>query len=229
MTKEKLKSFIDRLNKNKTDGLLHLRPLSATVDFAKIWTKKPKPIDDISFPDGPKKFYFIKNLDGIFVATVYDMDWGLQWFVDTKHRRNGHIVKAMKETILFHLFQDREEQRITINKNEIGEKNFIASQKVALELGFVKTDNNDYMLSKSKYHTDKSIFGQNTQLTEGRIKELKRQVNYLGRSLWVIQSEIEMKLGDTDYAKELKKLVDEIKIHTLQLEDAWFESINATV
>lgn len=229
MTKEKLKSFIDRLNKNKTDGLIHLRPLSATVDFAKVWTEKPKPIDKIYYSIGPEKFYFIKNLDGIFVATVHDMGSDLQWFVDTKHRRNGHLIKAMKETILFHLFQDREEQRITININMIGQKNFIASQKVASNLGFEKVDNSEYILSNSIYKTEKFNFGQNTQLTEKRKNELKRQVNYLSRSLWVIHSEIEMKLGDTDYAKELKKLVDEIGKHTCRLEDDWWDSIDATV
>lgn len=74
MTNKYLKSLIDTLNKNKTDGLIHLRPLTATVDFAKVWTEKPKPTDNISFPDGPYKFYFIKNLDGLFVATVLDME-----------------------------------------------------------------------------------------------------------------------------------------------------------
>lgn len=229
MTNKYLKSLIDKLNKNKTDGLIQLRPLSATVDFAKVWTKKPKPIDNISFPDGPYIFYFIKNLDGLFVATVLDMERDLHWFVDKKHRHQGHLTKAMKETILFHLFQDREEQRVTIDKNQIGEKDFKASQNVALALGFVEADNSDYILSNSKYQTENFIYGQNTQLTEERINELKRQVNYLGRSLWVIHSEIEMKLGDTDYAEELKELVDEIKKHTWRLEDAWWESKNATV
>lgn len=230
MKKEKLKSFIDRLNKNKTDGLIHLRPLSATVDFAKVWTEKPTPIDNIFHPDGPYKFYFIKNLDGLFVATVLDMDCDdLHWFVDNKHRGNGHLINAMKEIILFHLFQDREEQKITIDKNEIGEKNFIASQKVALIFGFKKVDNSEYILSNSIYLTEKFNYGQNTQLTEERKNELKRQVNYLKRSLWIIQSEIEMKLGNTNYAKELKELVDEIGKHTSRLEDAWWDSINSTV
>jgi hypothetical protein len=38
-----------------------------------------------------------------------------------------------------------------------------------------------------------------------------------------------MKLGDTNYAKELKELVDEIGKHTSRLEDAWWDSINSTV
>lgn len=226
MTNRYLKSLIDKLNNNKAKGLIQIRPLTTTVDFAKVWTKKPKPTDNISFPDGPYKFYFIKNLDGLFVAIVLDMASDLHWFVDIKYRHQGHLTKAMKETILFHLFQDREEQKITIDENQIREKDFKASQNVALALGFVKADKNEYILTNCKYQTENIIYGLNTQLTKERINELKKQINYLGRSLWVIQSEIEMKLGYSNYTEELKELVEEIKKHNWRLEDAWWESKN---
>ncbi len=228
MTNKNLKLLIEKLNKNKTAGLIHLRPLSNIVDFAKVWTEQPKPMDKISYPDGPYKFYFIKNLEGLFVATVLDMGNDLHWFVDNNHRQQGHLTKAMKEIILFHLFQDREEQRITINENEIVEKDFKASENVAFSLGFVKNKNSEYILTSSKYQADNFIFEQNTQLTEERLRELQKQINYLSRSLWVIHSEIEMNLGN-DYAEELKELVDEIKKHTWRLEDAWWESKNTIV
>jgi len=224
MTTKYLKSLLDKLNKNKTNGLIQLRPLTKTVDFAKVWTKKPKPTDIISHPDGPYNFYFIKNLDGLYVATVLDMSSDLHWFVDKKHRRQGHLTIAMKEVILFHLFQDRKEQRVTIDENQIGEEDFTASRNAALSIGFVKSDNSDYIITNNKYKTENIIVGQDTQLTEERLNELTKQINYFGRSLWLIQSEIEMKLGETDYAKELKVLVDEIKKHTWRLEDAWFKS-----
>lgn len=226
MTNEYLKSLIGKLNKNKTDGLIHLRPLSSTVDFAKVWTEKPKPLDKVFYPDGPYKFYFIKNPEGLYVGAVLDMWSDLHSFVDIKHRGQGHLTKAMKETILFHLFQDREEQRVTIDKNQIGEKNFKASEKVTLSLGFVKADGIDYILAKNKYQTDNDIYGENTPLTEERMIELKRQINYLSRSLWLIHSEVEMKLGETGYTDDLKELVEEIKKHTWRLEDVWWESKN---
>jgi len=47
-----------------------------------------------------------------------------------------------------------------------------------------------------------------------------------GGSLWVIQTELEMKLGETDYAEDLKELVDEIKRHTHLLEEAWWNDKN---
>jgi len=226
MTVKYLKSLIDKLNEGNTDGLLHLRPLSFTVDFAKVWEKKPKLTDNIVHPDGPYKFYFIKNKEGIYVATVLDMRNDLHWFVHNKHRGNGYLTTAMKKTILFHLFQDREEQRITINKSQIGEANFSASEKVAISLGFCRTDGKDYLLKNNIYKTENFIYGQDTQITEERIDDLKKQINYLGRSLWVIQTEIEMKLGETDYTEDLKELVEEIKRQTNLLEDAWWDNKN---
>jgi hypothetical protein len=228
MTEKYLKSLIDKLNKNKRGRLIQIRPLSATVDFAKVWTEKPKSTDNIS-ADRPYNFYFIKNLDGLYVATVLDMWSDLHWFVDKKQRHQGHLTKAMKETILFHLFKDKEQQRITIDKNQIGEINFQSSQNVALNLGFIKTENDDYILNRESYPTEKYIYAQNTQITEERLNELKKEINFLGRSLWLIQSEIEMKLGDLDYAEELKELVDEIRKHTWRLEDVWCENKNVTI
>jgi hypothetical protein len=227
MTDKFLKSLIDRLNANNTQGLFHLRPLNDRVEFAKVWVNKPKPTDNISRPDGPYSFYFIKNENGIYVAVVLDMSHDLHWYVLQKYRRNGHLTKAMKEVILFHIFQDREEQRITIKEFQIGTKNFKASENVARNLGFIKNgedSDSEYILTIDKYQTENYIDGQNSEISKERMEELKKQVNYLARSLWVIQTEIEMKLGDLDYAEELKELVDEVKNHTWKLEDAWWKS-----
>lgn len=223
MTDHYLKSLIDKLNKNKTGGLIHLRPLSATVEFALVWIEKPKPTDNISHPDGPYNFYFIKNREGIYVATVLDMHNDLHWFVDRKFRRKGYLTGAMKETILFHLFQDRKKQRITIREDKIQIKDFKASQKVALSLGFIEMGNSEYILDCSKYQTESHVLGKNTEMTGEEIEILKRKINYLGRSLGVIHSEIQMKLGKTNYSEELRKLTDEVKKHTWKLEDAWYD------
>ncbi len=224
MTNEYLKSLIDKLNKNKTYGLIHLRPLSATVDFAKVWKKKPKPTDDISYPDGPDNFYFIKNSEGLYVATVLDMDYDLHWFVQYKHRRKGHLTKAMEETILSHLFQDRDEQRISIDKNKISKKNFLSSQKIASKLGFVTVNDKYLILTKNKFQINNNINGINTNLSIERMKELKKQINYLRRSLWFIHSEVEMKLGDNDFTKEFLDLIYELKDQAELLEAVWWES-----
>lgn len=56
------------------------------------------------------------------------------------------------------------------------------------------------------------------------IQELRKQINYLSRSLWAIQTEVEMKLGISDYSEDLAELVHEIRSHTWKLEDAWWQS-----
>ena len=232
MTNRRLISLIERLNKGKTNGLIHLRPLTELVDFAKVWTEKPKPTDNISFPDCAYKFYFIKNQEGEYVATVLDMTRDLHWLVLNRHRGKGHLTNALTKTILPHLFQDREEQRVTIDEIQIGHKNFKASENVALKVGFVETIDKEYYkeftLTNENYKSCDYIGGRNTEVSEERINELKKKINYLSRSLWVIQTEVEMTLGDFDYAEELYELVREIKKHTLRLEDAWWDSKEQT-
>ena len=228
MTDKQLTRLIKRLNCSNLNELIHLRPLSKHVDFAKVWTEKPKTTDNISYPDCAYNFYFIKNDEGLYVATVLDMNHDLHWLVLKEHRGNGYLTNALKETILLHLFQDRDEQRITIDEYHTGSSNYISSEKVALNLGFIKTvdteHKNEYLLTNVNYKSVPYIDGSKTEISEERLNILKKRINYLSRSLWVIQTEVEMKLGDYDYSEELLELVKEIKKHTYKLEDAWWES-----
>ena len=228
MTDRHLIKLIKRLNSSNSNELIHLRPLSKHVDFAKVWTEKPRTTDNISYPDCAYNIYFIKNEKGLYIATVLDMNHDLHWLVLKEHRGNGYLTNALRKTILPHLFQDRDEQRVTINEYHIGSSNYNSSEKVAINLGFVKTeekeDKNEYLLSKENYKSIPYNDGVNTEITEDRLNVLKKQINYLSRSLWVIQTEVEMKLGDSDYSEELLELVKEIKKHTYKLEDAWWQN-----
>ena len=228
MTNRYLINLIKRLNNSNINELIHLRPLSKNVDFAKVWTEKPKPTDEICYPDCVYNFYFIKNEEGVYVATVLDMNRDLHWLVIKKYRGNGYLTNALRETILPHLFQNRGEQRVTINEYHTGLRNYISSEKVALNVGFIKSDNkvakNEYLLTKENFKTASYIDGANTEISEERLNILKKRINHLSRSLWVIQTEIEMKLGDCDYTEDLFDLVNEIRTHTDKLEDAWWDS-----
>ena len=51
--------------------------------------------------------------------------------------------------------------------------------------------------------------------------ELRNEINYLGRSLWKIQTEIEMNLGLSDYCEELKQTVDTLRSNSLKFEFLW--------
>jgi len=225
MKNESLQSLLEGLNKNgKMSSLIYLRPLSSNVDFAKIWVDIPKLTDSVTSSDGPGNFYLIKNVENIFVAIVYDMVRDLHWFVLPGCRGMGYLTSALEQSIIPHLFLKRDEQRITINEAEIGKDSFKASEKVALRLGFIKSDNNDgeYFLSNNCSNSEDSNFGNDSVISYDRMNELKKHINYLSRSLWTIQTEIEMKLGQTDYSDELKDLVHEIRNHTWKLEDFWW-------
>lgn len=225
MTSDSLQSLIEKLNKNDTSSsLIYCRPISSNVDFAKIWLDKPKLTDSVTSYDGPDIFYLIKNNENIFVAIVFDMKRDLHWFVHPYFRGKGHLTEAMKNTILPHLFLTRDEQRITIKELEIGLANFEASEKVALNLGFVKSTDGEYFISSDMFVTENYIIGENVSLSSDRIDELKKYINFLSRSLWTIQTEIEMKFGETDYSDELKDLVYQIRNHTWKLEDFYWNN-----
>lgn len=227
-------SLLNKMNRNPENDFYYLRPLSDNVIWAKIWLEKPKPSDEISSMVSPDKFYFIKNTDGVFVAIVYDMTSDLHWFVLPKYRKKGLLTKALKEIILFHLFQDRDKQRITIDINLIGKKNFKASESVALKLGFEKISDvnktksifvkSEYFLSVDEFQTDIYFGGKNTLVSETRMKEITRQINFISRSLWLIHTEVEMKFGKTDYSEDLEELIKEVKDHTWKFEDHWWEA-----
>ena len=170
MTSDSLQSLIEKLNKNDTSSsLIYCRPISSNVDFAKIWLDKPKLTDSVTSYDGPDIFYLIKNNENIFVAIVFDMKRDLHWFVHPDFRGKGHLTKAMKNTILPHLFLTRDEQRITIKGLEIGLANFEASEKVALNLGFVKSTDGEYFISSDMFVTENYIIGENVSLSLDRI------------------------------------------------------------
>lgn len=224
MTNISLQSLIENLNKNdESESLIYRKPLSITVDLAKVWLNRPKPTDSITSSDGPDTFYFIKNNENSYVAAVYDMKKDLHWFVLPEHRGKGYLTNAMKDTILPHLFLSRQEQRITIDADQI-DFNFNASEKVALNLGFSPKNDTEYFLPKEGYSTYNADFQKAEGFSEERIQELRKQINYLSRSLWAIQTEVEMKLGKTDYSENLTDLVREIRSHTWKLEDAWWQS-----
>ncbi len=52
---------------------------------------------------------------------------------------------------------------------------------------------------------------------------LKRRMNYIAKSLWTIQSEVEMCFNDSLYAEELKEMVDDLKHQSTRIEDCWWK------
>jgi len=219
--------LIERLNKNDiSSSLIYSRVLSSNVDIAKIWLDKPKILDSVTNGDGPDTFYLIKNSDNIFVAVVFDMIRDLHWFVHPDFRGNGYLTHALKSIIIPHLFLSRDEQRITIKEIEIGEINFAASEKVALKSGFKSHGGGEYLLIKNNSISESYTTGENSSMSYERVDVLKRHINYLSRSLWAIQTELEMKFGESEYTNKLKDLKTQIRNHTWKLEDFYWETKN---
>ena len=223
MEEKYLKSLIRKLNRNNSNELIHLRALSSNVEYAKVWIDKPRLSKNVSSLNGPYSFYFIKNEGGIYVANVLDMGSDLHWFVDTKYRGKGYLTKALKEIILSHLFQNRNEQRITIDSSQISDKNLKASENVAISLGFKKVNDKEFLLSGDNYYVDHYIDGFNIPMTEDKIDQFKNRIKYLAQSLEIIKSEIEMKFGQADYVEELSETVKSLNAHASELKEIWFE------
>lgn len=231
MTNRTIVKYISLLNKNKFSRVIFKRSLSPSVDLAKVWIHLPKPSNNIALNDGPGDFYFIKNEAGFYVGAVYDMISDLHWLILPKYRGKGYLTKALTEMILPHLFRDREEQRITIDGGLIGHKMFEASEKVALAVGFIKTQQTygvvEYLLKAEKYESFSIVEGIGTGITEKRMNEIKKQFNFLSRSLWMLQTEVEMQLNGEDaemYAEDLKLVVENVHKQTWRFEDVWWES-----
>jgi hypothetical protein len=136
MTEEEIKKYIDQLNNESHNESIFIRPISSLVDIAKVWPKQPELCESMNIDIPSYDFFFIKNKSSKYVGAVLDMNRDLHWFILKKHRKNGYLTNALKESILPYIFyKDREEQRITIDKN-IGKENYLDSKKVAIKLGF---------------------------------------------------------------------------------------------
>ncbi|MBB2145725.1 hypothetical protein GM921_09525 [Pedobacter sp. LMG 31464] len=226
MKTSQFQSLLNRLNKRTEHKDIFLSPLSKTVDYGKYWDELPTPKMSISSGDGPYSFYFIKNEHGVYVAVVLDMCTDLHWYVGPKHRKKGILTNAMAQVILPDLSTGRETQQISIDPQQLSEEEVEASQAVALNLGFVFRDSGDrgfvYELDLAKLKKRKPSMASKG-MSEERLKELKRKLNYHSRSLWVIESEVAAAFGNVRYSTQLMELVDGIRKHTWKLEDVYYD------
>lgn len=227
MTNDDLKSFINDLNSNRKK-LMHLRPISKNVEFAKVWFPTPKITDRFLYDNGPDKFYFIKNDDGKFIGVVYDMEYDLHWYISYRYRKKGLLVSALHQSILPHLFRSKKQITITIDKSKIADKHLRASEKVAILVGFKKINDTEYLLLRKNYKHKSSISEIDEQISHERMRDLQNQINYVARTLWTIQTEIEMKYGNTMLSREFIKLKDQIAKKMWSLEDLWYDE-NANI
>ncbi|WP_146165940.1 hypothetical protein [Stenotrophobium rhamnosiphilum] len=119
MTNDQIENLIDELNAQRLGDRIFLASLSRAVDRAKVWLNEPQGVAGF---EGVREFFFIKNDEGLYVAAIEDFEYDLHAFVKPAYRRQGHLSRAMKITILPKLFQDgRAIQKITFNDPYVAE------------------------------------------------------------------------------------------------------------
>lgn len=166
--------------------------ISKNVELAHIWGKEG--FSDSHIPDT----YFLIKENNKYIGAVLDMTHDLHWVVLPKHRKKGHLSKALKYVILPYLLEetDRLEQKITIKRNEIGETNYQNSLKVALNVGFKPIDEKNLVfdynsLDEEEYQLDFQYKG----LPEEEFNNCINQLQKLAKQINVIGSKIELGYG----------------------------------
>lgn len=223
MTDKNLQEILDDVNKGESASI-HKRQLKKNVDIAKVWLEKAK--NGVQFD--PLSCFLIKNDDGLFVGIVYDMIYDLHWYILPDYRKKGILTKAMREIILPFLSQSREKQMISIDSSQLMDSNYEASLKVAQALGFQLESGKKYVLDLERYSSEEWIEGENSDLSQDRIEFLKDRLESISYSLWKIQTEVEMNLGESVFTEEVLHLVEEIKSKRNILQDEYwdFKGIN---
>lgn len=223
MSDKTIQLIIDKLNNQSDKHLIFTKKISLNVDIAIVWQNEPEIIDDYS-NDGilSDKFFFIKNNEGKYIAAVIDRSNDLHWFVTPKYRKQGHLIKALKTAILPYIFEEKEEQRITISKHEIGKINYENSKRVAELLGFKSINNgeNEFILKSFDFDFNDSEYDEvDTILSEERTNELRKEVYFLARRLQKVHDELSMNYGYNEEIYELSEMARKIKNYTWKLED----------
>jgi hypothetical protein len=228
MTEREIRKYIDRLNNGKAGESIFTRQISKTVDVAKVWAEQPKMTDNIIENFDSYRFFFIKNELKEYVGAVLDMYQDLHWYIIPKSRKYGYLTTALKESILPYLFYDeRECQRITIEKSAIGEKNYLNSKSVALKLGFkaINKAETEFELKQIDFNWDNENFEEiNSGINSKRFEELRKRAFYAYKTLYKISDELLMTVNDD---KELKEVADEVRKYTWKIEDLEWDNKKA--
>lgn len=218
-----IRRYIDRLNSEKGQESIFTRPISETVEVSKVWSEQPKKADSVIGNFSSHRFFFIKNTFGIYVGAILDMHSDLHWYIVPKQRKKGHLSRALKESVLPHIFyEEREVQRITIQKG-IEKENYANSKNVAIKIGFKSTNEHDteFELKKSEFNwEDENLIEHVKSIGKERIEILRKRVNYASKILLKVSDELQIAYNDD---KELSEISSQVKSYTWKIEDLMWE------
>jgi hypothetical protein len=223
MHSDTIQHFIDILNQNKFDDLIFKRPLTDLVDIAKVWPKIPEMEDSIIGNFKSYTFFFIKNTENEYVGAVLDMGEDLHWYVNPKHRQKSHLSNALRFAILPYVLEEKDVQRISIDKNSIDDKDYQSSRNLALSVGFkpVPSDEKYYEITYVDLDLDMIILNtKGPKSTEERIEIMKKKIWYAYQLLYQVSDELKMTF-DSD--KGLIAQAYAIREYTSKIEDLNFD------
>jgi len=212
MTDKTIKFIIDLINSGQSSDLIFTRPLTQQVLIGRVWVKNDK--GDICTDSGYNMF-FIQNKRKVTVAAVVDMGrQDLHVFVHPKHRKRGHLVKALRSVILPFLFeQGREEQRITFQTVE--------AMRHAENVGFhITSDDSAVITPECIPKTHVPCLGTIVP-TDSQIERIKIRIKMAVDHLRMARDDFESAFGEDDTWEGLDYLAREVAKEEWNVGDHW--------
>ena len=213
MSNKSIGAIIKKLNSKNFENIF-LQRLSENVEYGIVWHKvrQYSPHKGRYYSEKRDRFYFFKDESDRYVGAVLIMDTldDLHAFVKKEYRRHGYLTSAMQKVILPHLLKNKEKQRITIDIDWLGEKNFRASKKSALKNGFKQETEKEYYFYKKDITFKPSFEAETSNITEERIHQLCDRMEKIAIEIRKIEDEFEISLGKTDMLKELRVFTEDM-------------------
>lgn len=120
------------------------------------------------------------------------MKHDLHWYVSEGNRKKGFLTKNLIETILPYILSARKAQKITIKIDEIGEDNYINSSQVAMNCGFQKLSDFEFIINENNQLSNQyfEIAGKQIRniISEERMYEMRKKFYYMSKYILKIQN-----------------------------------------
>jgi hypothetical protein len=224
MTTEKdIKKLLADLNNHKAGGYLITRPLSDTVDYARVWPAK-RPSESKATQDNghdADTFYFISEKSKKYMAAVLVTENDLKWYLMPEYRKGNLFSTALKEIILPHILQHKPVQRMTLSRTIMGEKAFLFLRKIAVAAGFKLIREDDalslYAIEAASLEGKQYIAGINTGIAEARLQLMGSELKTMIQILGIIKTEIEMKTGSWEYSMDYEGIIQSLQARKIEL------------
>lgn len=222
MESKTIEKYLTLLNTGKASELIFLRQIGKNIEVAKVWDKHPEISDNLNGNFFSYRFFFIKDECNTYVGAVLDMHHDLHWYVSPEYRGKGYLTKALKSGILPYLFEfGRDLQTITINDVELEDSDYLSSKKVALNVGFRTTNENETQFGLNCDDFDwnaENLDEIDGEISPERIDELRKKLFFAYKILYQISDELLMAVDDDKGLLELAKKINSFTWKIIELE-----------